>query len=495
MAGLESRFRFSPLFWKWSFSPARKCKSIGCKKDIEVNKENKNGMSATEKRATFSLAGIYALRMLGLFLILPVFALYAEELEGVTPLLVGIAIGAYGLTQALLQIPFGMLSDRIGRKPVIVGGLLIFAVGSVVAALSDSIYGVIFGRALQGSGAIAAAVMALAADLTREEQRTKAMAVIGMSIGAAFTLALVLGPVFNEWIGVPGIFWLTAILALGGIGVAIFLVPKPEHCRHHRDAAPVAGQLARVLRDPNLLRLDYGILTLHMTITSIFLAVPLVLRDIVGMESASHWQVYLPVLLGSVVLMVPFVILAEKKQRMKEIFLGAILFMALAQVGFYFLHTSLTGLVLALLLFFTAFNLLEAVLPSMVSKVAPAENKGAALGVYSSSQFAGAFIGGAFGGWMHGAFGFEGVFLLGAASAVLWLLVASGMARPRNLRNQLLHVGTLTTEEADDMLLRLKAVTGVVEAVIVSEEGVAYLKVDPEIVDLSMLDEFSTAGT
>jgi len=450
-------------------------------------------MSATEKRATFSLAGIYALRMLGFFMILPVFVLYADELEGVTPLLVGIAFGAYGLTQALLQIPFGMLSDRIGRKPVIVGGLFIFAIGSVVAALSDSITGVIIGRALQGSGAIAAAVMALAADLTREEQRTKAMAMIGMSIGAAFILSLILGPVFNDWIGVPGIFWLTAVLAVAGIGVALFLVPQPEHCQRHRDAEPVVGQFARVLRNPDLLRLDYGILTVHMTITSVFMAVPLVLRDILGMDSSIHWQVYLPVLLGSVVLMVPFVILAEKKRKMKEVFLGAILVMGLAQVGFYFSYTSMAGLMTALVLFFTAFNLLEAVLPSMVSKMAPAESKGTAMGVYSTSQFAGSFIGGALGGWMQGSFGFSGVFLLGAISASLWLLVASGMTQPRNLRNQLLHVGQLSDEESNDVLLRLRLVPGVVEAVIVNEEGVAYLKIDPEKTDLSVLDEFSTA--
>ncbi len=461
-------------------------------KDTEVIKDNNNGMSAIEKRATFSLAGIYALRMLGFFMILPVFVLYADELEGVTPLLVGVAIGAYGLTQALLQIPFGMLSDRIGRKPVIVGGLFVFAIGSVVAALSDSITGVIIGRALQGSGAIAAAVMALAADLTREEQRTKAMAIIGMSIGAAFMLALVLGPVFNGWIGVPGIFWLTAVLAIGGMGVALFLVPQPERSHCHRDTEPVAGQFARVLRNPDLLRLDYGILTVHMTITSIFMAVPLVLRDILGVESAAHWQIYLPVLLGSVVLMVPFIILAEKKHKMKEIFLGAILMMGLAQVGFYFLYTSLAWLVAALVLFFTAFNLLEAVLPSMVSKIAPAESKGTAMGIYSTSQFTGSFLGGFLGGWVQSHFGFGGVFLLGAVAASLWLLVASGMSRPRNLRNQLLYVGEMVTEEADDLLLRIKSVPGVVEAVIVSEEGVAYLKIDPAIIDPSALDEFST---
>ena len=450
-------------------------------------------MSATEKRATFSLAGIYALRMLGFFMILPVFVLYADELEGVTPLLVGVAMGVYGLTQALLQIPFGMLSDRIGRKPVIVGGLLIFAVGSVIAALSDSITGVIIGRALQGSGAIAAAVMALAADLTREEQRTKAMAMIGMSIGAAFMLALILGPLFNDWIGVPGIFWLTAVLAIGGIAVALFLVPQPqpEHCHRHRDAEPVAGQFARVLRIPDLLRLDYGILTVHMTITSIFMAVPLILRDVLGVEEAA--LVYLPVLLVAVVLMVPFIILAEKKHKMKEVFLGAILVMGLAQVGFYFLYTSLTGLVVALVLFFTAFNLLEAVLPSMVSKMAPAEGKGTAMGIYSTSQFTGSFLGGVLGGWMQGSFGFGGVFLLGAVSASLWLLVASGMARPRNLRNKLLHVGVLSTEESDGLLARITSVAGVVEAVIVNEEGVAYLKIDPETMDPSALDEFSMA--
>jgi len=458
--------------------------------EIDVRSDNKNGMTATEKRATFSLAGIYALRMLGFFMILPVFVLYADELEGVTPMLVGLAMGIYGLTQALLQIPFGMLSDRIGRKPVIVGGLLVFAVGSVVAALSDSITGVIIGRALQGSGAIAAAVMALAADLTREEQRTKAMAVIGMSIGAAFMLALVLGPVFNNWIGVPGIFWLTAILAIGGIAVALFLVPQPEHSHRHRDAEAVPGQFSRVLRNPDLLRLDYGILTVHMTITSIFMAVPLILRDVLGIEQVA--LVYLPVLLASVVLMVPFVILAEKKHKMKEIFLGAILVTGLAQIGFYFLYTSLTGLVVALVLFFTAFNLLEAVLPSMISKMAPAESKGTAMGVYSTSQFTGSFLGGVLGGWMQHTFGFSGVFILGAITAGLWLLVASGMSRPRNLRNELLHVGKLSDEEADEMQLRLKLVPGVVEAAVVSEEGVAYLKIDPEKTDLSVLDEFST---
>lgn len=388
------------------------------------------GMNQQESRTAFSLAGIFSLRMLGLFLILPVFALYAEHLDGVTPTLVGLAIGAYGLTQALLQIPFGMLSDRIGRKPVILGGLLLFAIGSVVAAMSDSIWGVILGRALQGSGAIAAAVMALAADLSREEHRTKVMAVIGMSIGAAFALALVLGPVLNGLIGVPGIFWLTGLLALGGMAIVVFLVPNPDLIQVHEDTEAVPSQFRQVLTNLNLLRLDMGIFVLHLIITSMFLAMPLVLRDMIGMKSGSHWMVYLPVLLLSIMFMVPFIVVAERRNKMKQVFLGSVLTLALAQIGLFLWHDTISGIVIALLLFFTAFNLLEATLPSIVSKVAPAASKGTAMGVYSTSQFAGAFVGGVTGGWIHGQFGIAGVFMFGAIAAIAWLVVASSMQNP-----------------------------------------------------------------
>ncbi|WP_455376753.1 MFS transporter, partial [Kaarinaea lacus] len=347
-------------------------------------KKNKtDGMTSTERKSVYSLAGIYALRMMGLFMILPVFALYAEHLEGNTPALVGVAIGVYGLTQALLQIPFGMLSDRLGRKKIITFGLLIFAAGSVVAATADSIYGVIFGRALQGSGAIAAAIMALTADLTREENRLSAMAIIGISIGLSFMVSLVAGPVLNQWIGVDGIFWLTGILALCAILVLLFIVPNPVQSTFHRDAMTAPQQLKEVVKDKQLLRLDFGVMVLHMMLTATFVVLPLALRDVAQLATADHWLVYLPVMGLSMLTMIPFVILAEGKRRMKEVFGAAVMTLAVAEVVLVFMYQSVGGIVFSMFLFFVAFNVLEATLPSLVAKMVSPDRKGTAMGVFS----------------------------------------------------------------------------------------------------------------
>ncbi|MFN2308173.1 MAG: MFS transporter [Gammaproteobacteria bacterium] len=442
-----------------------------------------------ERRAAFALAGIFSLRMLGMFMILPVFALYADVIEGATPALMGLAIGIYGMTQALLQIPFGLLSDRWGRKPVIAAGMLLFALGSVVAALSDSIYGIILGRALQGSGAIAAAVMALAADLTREEQRTKAMAIIGISIGMSFSVALVAGPVLDHWLGLAGIFWLTALLSCLGIVVLFLVVPQPVVSRLHRDAEPVPAQFLSVLRDRELLRLDFGILSLHMILTASFMVLPLILRDTLELPVARHWQVYLPVLVLSVAAMVPFIILAERRRRMKPVFLAAILVIALAQTGLAFWHASLLNVVLLLFLFYVGFNLLEATLPSLVSKMAPPDSKGTAMGFYSSAQFFGAFLGGSAGGWLQGWAGITGVLMFCGAAALLWLAVAASMRSPRYLASHVLQVGRMDAQQARHLAQRLTQVRGVAEAVVIGEEGVAYLKVDSHALDEQALAE------
>jgi len=442
-------------------------------------------MNSSERRSVFSLSGIYALRMLGLFLILPVFALYAEELRGVTPALVGLALGAYGLTMAAFQIPFGMLSDRFGRKPIITIGLVLFAAGSVVAAMSDSIWGVIAGRALQGSGAIAAAMMALLADLTREEERTKAMAILGIAIGMSFTLALMLGPFLNNAIGMDGIFWLTAVMALVGIGILYLLVPDIGEMHIHRDVEAIPAQFMGVLANTQLLRLDAGILLQHCIMMAMFTALPFVLRDQLGVPASEQGWFYLPVLLLSVLGMIPLIILAEKKHKMKQVFLGCVMLMVVSELILAFAHSSLMAIGFSLLLFFVAFNVLEASLPSLISRMAPADGKGTAMGVYSTSQFLGAFIGGAGGGWVNGLAGIEGVFYTCAALAGLWVFVAAGMRVPPPLSLHLLRVDVETAADEERIAAGLLAMPGVHEAKVVAEEGVAYLKVykrdfDPE---------------
>ena len=458
---------------------------------MSLNQEN---MTPIEKRVAMSLSAIFASRMLGLFMILPVFAIYAEELEGFSPTLAGLAIGIYGLTQAIFQIPMGMLSDRIGRKPVIIGGLVIFAIGSIVAALSDSITGVIIGRALQGSGAIASAIMALAADLTREEHRIKVMASIGMSIGLSFALALVFGPMLHGWFGVAGIFWITAIFASGGILVAKFAVPTPVISRFHRDAEVEISWFRQAFADSQLLRLDTGIFILHFILVSMFVVMPGVLRDQFGFELEQHWQLYLPVLFFSVMTMVPFIILAEKKRKIKQVLIGAIVVLAASQFGLEFFSGSLVGFVIMLWLFFSAFNLLEASMPSLVAKMAPAAHKGTAMGAYSTSQFLGVFLGGLTGGSLSEFYGMAGVAVFNIALLAVWLGLAITMKKPLFHTSYLLNVGEVTEKEAEEIIKCLSVVAGVVDVTVIAEEGVAYLKIDKQKTNMDELHKFAAVA-
>jgi predicted MFS family arabinose efflux permease len=443
-------------------------------------------MTPLELRATSGLAAIYAVRMAGLFMVLPVFMLYADVLAGATPFLLGLALGIYGLTQALLQIPFGMISDRVGRKPLIALGLLLLIVGSIVAALSESIYGIILGRALQGAGAVAAVVLALTADLIAEERRTRALAVIGLTIGLTFTAAMVLGPIVDRHFGLSGIFWLTAVLGFVALLLLFLWVPDPERSRPHPDMVPVAGGLRHVLRDGELMRLNAGVFILHMTLAANFLVLPLMLVERFELASEFHYRVYLPVLVLGFLLMIPAVIQAERRRALKPALVGAIAVLVAVQALFPFAANWL-WLGLALVLFFAAFNLLEAALPSMVAKAAPVAEKGTAMGLFSTSQFLGIFAGGVLGGAALTHAGPAGVFGLGFVAALTWLLLAATMARPSHLSNRAYALPKLWMDAEGELNARLTELDGVVEARVSAREVALYLKVDPARFDESAL--------
>ena len=445
-------------------------------------------MKPQEFRAAAALAAVFSVRLLGLFMIYPVFAAYAGTLAGASPYLIGEALGIYGLTQGLLQIPFGLLSDRVGRKVMIVLGLALFGAGSAVAALSTTIGGVIIGRALQGAGAVGSVILALVADLTGEDSRTAAMALVGITIGASFIVALLAGPVVATFIGVTGIFWLMVVLALGGAAITQFAVPNPPRIRVHRDAEAVPALLGAVLRHRELLRLDLGIFALHAMLTASFLVVPDLLRGTAGVAVHDQWIVYLPVLLVSVAVMVPAIIVAEKYRRMKGVFVSAVAALVASQIMLFYGSGNVFALFAALIVFFSAFNVMEASLPSLITKVAPADVKGTAMGVYSSLQFLGIFVGGIIGGMAHQHGGSAGVFALTTALAVIWLIAAAGMAQPSYLTTRLVPVAENNLSDAALLATKLRQVPGVVEAVIITEENVAYLKVDGKSFDAAMAE-------
>lgn len=430
-------------------------------------------ISRRELRASFGLAGIFGLRMLGMFVILPVFALYARDLPGGSnQVLVGAALGAYGLSQALLQIPFGWLSDRWGRKPAIYLGLLVFALGSVIAGLAQDIYLVIAGRAVQGAGAISAAVIALTADLTSEENRTKAMAIIGMTIGATFALSMVAAPALEGAIGVPGIFLLTGALAVAAMLVVRFVVPDP-------DAGPQSAHggvpVVEVLRDRELARLNFGIFTLHAMLMALFVVVPLELET--SLPGSMHWKVYLPVMVAGVALMLPVMLVSERRARRKPAFVGAIGALVVSSAVLGLAQGALPALVGGLVLFFAGFNLLEASLPSLVSRVAPAAAKGTAIGVYGTTQFLGTFAGAIAGGWIAQHFGSTAVFVSCAAAAGSWLVVAAGMRPPERFSTRRYPLPRMDSARAQSVVRKLAGLPGVREALL-GAEGAAVLRVD-----------------
>jgi len=419
-------------------------------------------MTRGERRATWALGSVFSLRMLGMFMVLPVLTTYGMSLAGASEALIGLAIGIYGMTQALLQIPFGLLSDRVGRKPLIVGGLLMFAIGSVVAALSDSIWGVIVGRALQGSGAISAAVMALLSDLTREQNRTKAMAFIGVSFGITFAIALC------------------------AIALVIWAVPTPAAHLLNRESAMVRGSFRTVLTNGRLLKLNLGILCVHTLLMASFVALPPLLER-AGLPRDDQWQAYLATMAIAFVSVVPFIIYAEKRRQMKRVFLCCVVVMLVAELVLWQSGARLWALLAGLQLFFIGFNVMEALLPSLISKESPPGYKGTAMGVYSTSQFLGVAIGGSLGGLLYGLGGGPLVFGGCAALALVWLGVSLTMAEPPYV-SSLRIVLPEGVEATPALEQRIRACDGVSDVLLVREEHSLYVKVDSKRLTRSDLE-------
>ncbi len=431
-----------------------------------------SAFSAIERRAVLSLASIFSLRMMGLFMILPVFAIYGTQLEGASPFLIGVAIGAYGLAQLLLQIPFGVLADRFDRRLLILLGLVLFVLGGVLAAASTSIWGVIAGRFLQGMGAISAVVMALMSDLVRDENRSKGMAILGMSIGVAFALSFVVGPWLAASLGLSGLFIATAVL--GGAAILLTLIWLPRGRQVNHLPADYQQQLRNMLALPELRRLNVGIFSLHLVMMACFVALPSMLVS-AGLPATQHGWLYLPVMLLSFVVLVPAVVVAEKKQQIRRVYLSAITLLLISMPILALVQQSLWPLLLAVALFFFAFNLLEAMLPSLVSKMCPPASKGTAMGIYSTSQFAGAFVGGALGGLLLQKGGSAMLFWGLAVVMLCWLWRASSMASPRYWQSVVLQPEQDLNRE---QLEQLRQLPGVEELVMMNDDQLLYLKVD-----------------
>ncbi|WP_058505286.1 MFS transporter [Legionella nautarum] len=428
--------------------------------------------------SVFPIAAIFSFRMLGLFMLIPVFTVFATQLQGATPALIGLALGSYGLSQGILQMPFGMLSDRFGRKPILTIGLLFFIGGSILGALSHSIYTMILARTLQGTGAIGSVLIALLADLTPDEQRTKAMAVIGMTIGLSFSLAMVLSPALTHHYGLAGIFYLTAVLALLGLLLLHTVIPTPTKERFHIDSEADSSLFKTVIRNKHLQRLNAGIFFQHFILTATFYAIPFLLQQqIKDGHLAEQWHFYLPLMIFAFLLMVPFILLAEKKRQMKFVFLLSVFIILVAQFFLALTGQHWLSLCALMFLYFAAFNILEALLPSLVSKQAGPTSKGTAMGVYSSSQFLGIFVGGLAAGLLYQFAGNLGIFFCNAAISLLWLSLSFFMKPEAYLSTVILSYPS-TVKNETDLERQLKKLPGIKEVLIAKEERVIYVRVD-----------------
>ncbi|HBI22295.1 MAG TPA: MFS transporter [Legionella sp.] len=426
----------------------------------------------------FPIAAIYSFRMLGLFMLIPVFSVCATELKHATPELIGMALGSYGLSQGLLQIPFGMLSDRVGRKPMITLGLMLFACGSLLGAYTDSIYGMIFARILQGTGAIGSVLMALLTDLTPDSARTKAMAVIGVTIGLSFSLAMIISPAMTHYFGLHGIFYFTTLLAVFGLVLLHTAIPTPIKEPFQIPHDLLVHQFKQSLQNLHLQRLNAGIFFQHLMLTSTFFAIPMILQQHVKLgHLTEQWHFYLPLMIGSFLAMLPFIILAERKQQMKAVFIGSVIVMGLSQFILAYNYSNWLLICTMMFVYFIAFNILEANLPSLVSRFAPSSSKGTAMGIYSSSQFLGIFAGGALSGVIYQSAGFQGIFIINGCISLVWLGMSLYM-QPNQYQLTLVIPYAGTTHEKLGLMQALRTLPGVQEAVYDSTERCIYLRVN-----------------
>lgn len=440
-------------------------------------------LNKTERKATLWLATVFGSRMLGLFMLLPVFSIYGKNLAGYSELWIGLAIGAYGLSQALFQVPMGIASDRFGRKPVIYFGLLLFALGSVVAACSHSIYGVTAGRLIQGAGAISSAVMALAADLSRDEERPKVMAMIGMFIGMSFIVAVIVGPLLAEELGLSGLFWFIAAMAIVGLLIIRLCVPNAVNRAPQRDSIPQLVQIKEVIRNPQLWRLDAAVFVIHLSMTALFVVLPTSLVA-TGIAKNHLWLVLFPAFVISFFGIIPLMICFTHKKRVKRGLQVAVAMMAVGLFCYPWLHSKI-GLLALVAIFFCGFNYLEASLPSLLARLAPAGQKGSAMGVFASSQFFGAFCGGALGGAISQHYSATVLLMVVAVILIIWGIISTGLVERSPWKNVSIPLPAGADEQA--LADRMVAVQGVEEVIIVAEEHTIYLKYDEQQCDIKTL--------